>query len=1081
MFSKFKQKKAPLSLTLVSNAIKLSGGSNDLSPPSINAKNISVSTAFQLGLPKDSIIAVAHDPVQSLLAVSTKTNEVRVFGQFTVEVVFGFASTAPITKLHFIKGVYLVAIAESVGNITVLSLHSKTILATYSVPGAATASDANYSLDWLLIGLQNGQVHIFDVDRLSQTPFRIDNLQKKIMPKAKMSPVTSILYNPRDIGTVLITYSHSAIIYSMISGEIKQTLIYQLDKSAKGFAAANFVANGGKKKMFGGSKDVIPEIVKSQWHPNGLHVATLHADGTIVFWDAGSGTILDARNLFVTGLHKPGQSLDPESSPSAPITDIRWVCAEEPEITQLLVSGGDINKPNAITILDFGYTLKYSLTSNEKQGEFYASPPSGQRRLEFEFNDSKGHDRAQEIITNITPIAASDLCYFNGNHNPQSLMLQSNFGSVYLVAYSATGHQVPDIDDTLLPPSISMVLPPVSYLHVEHLQRIEWFSIIASSQSASSVKINLLLNGGAPVSPTGAPRPIGAEHEGRTVLITGHEGGLVRLADISKGDNRSSESIVKINLKRVLFDRNNPLSIKIKFVSVSFESREMLVALANGEVVICKFGKSKASQRGEDLSKVDYKACPIQHANEDAKLIDLFDRAISLSVSTTTFIPTSLLQLDIPENIACIKMSNVGFAAIAYKSGRLVVCDITRGPAIIFNCKDIKEFLVSVTGKCYATTLEFSILEYAQEGFSSIILTVGTNCGGNLLIFKIVPLQNGGFEVAFGNKTIGLNYRALSKEDPEKSQIDQIIPINSVNGKTTKSSLEMFRKLAQGVVIPSYFIITSSRDVRVMQLPKTKLSHKVIDETCLSCGVVNIKNEGVALAMLTKSGFIKFCSLPALKDIADVKIPKEVYSLVERSLNSGIASGSDILLSGSAFIRTGFSEFVNLTIHDKDSRHKSKDNGTDLLFNENAIIPPRPVASTLLWAKGQSHFVSSEDLAELIAGPNRKPAKHPESQLAHNISPEANPNQGYGSSKFGGESKAKAKEKAYNEPVRGSRTAGSAGIGAQGFMGNIQRGLQSVEESFNGYANQVSETVSETVESQKKDFYTSALKSKMGF
>lgn len=1079
MFSKFKQKKAPLSLSVVSNAIKLSGGNQDLSPASINGKNISVSTGFQLGLPKDSIIAVAHDPVQSLLAVSTNTNEVRVFGQFAVEVVFGFTSTAPITKLHFIKGVYLVAIAESVGNVTVLSLHSKTILATYSVPGAATASDSNYSLDWLLIGLQNGQVHIYDVDRLNQTPFRIDNLQKRIMPKVKMSPVNSILYNPRDIGTVLITYSHSTIIYSMISGEIKQTLVYQLDKAAKGFELANFIVHGGKKKLFGGSaKEVIPEVIKAQWHPNGLHVATLHQDGSIVFWDAGSGTILEARNLFVSGLHKPGQSIDPETNPFAPITDIRWVCAEDPEITQLLVSGGDVNKHNAITVLDFGYTLKYSLTSYEKQAEFYSSPPSGQRRLEFIFNDSKGHDQEQEVITKINPIAAPDLCYFNGNHDPKLLLLQSNFGSIYLIAYSATGNKLPDIGDTLLPPSISMILPPVSYLHVELLQRIQWYNIIASGPSSSiSSKINLLLNGGAPVQPAGAPKPIGAEHEGRTILITGHEGGIIRLADISKGDNRAPESIVKINLKGVLYDRNNPLSIKIKFVSVSFESREMLVALANGEVVICKFGKMKPSQRGEDLSKVDYKSCGIQHANDDAKLIDLFERAINLSISSTTFIPTSLLQLEVAENIACIKMSNVGFAAIAYKSGRLIVCDITRGPAIIFNCKDIKEYLVSVTGKCFATTLEFSIQEYAQEGFSSILLIVGTNCGGNLITFKIIPMQNGGFEVLFGNKTIGLNYRVLGKEDPEKSKLVQIIPINSVNGNSSKSSLEMFRKLSQGVVIPSYTIVTSPRDIRVIQLPKTKLSHKVIDETCLSCGVVNYKNEGIVLAILTKSGFIKFCSIPALKDIADMKIPKEVYSIVEKSLNSGIAADSDILLSGSAFIRTGFSEFINLTIYDKDSRNKSKDDTTDLLFNENAIIPPRPVASTLLWAKGQSHYVSSNDLAELIAGPNRKPAKHPESALAYNISPEANPNQAYGSNKFGSDTKTKS----YKDPVRKSNKPGSRGIEAQGFMGNLQRSLVYVEETFNGYANQVSETVTESVESQKKDFYTSALKSKVGF
>lgn len=1076
MFSKFKNKKAPLSLNLVSNVVKLMG-TGDLSPQTINSKTISVSTAFQFGLPKESILAIAHDPVQSLLAVSTTNNEIRVFGQLTVEVVFTLSSAAPITKLHFVKGPYLVALAEKSGNITVFSLHSKKILSTYTV-GNITSSDSNYSLDWLLLGLQNGQSVIYDVDRLSLSPFKIDNLQKVQFQKIKLSSVTSILFNPRDIGTVLISYSHCAIIFSLITNTIKSTLVYQLDKSAKGFESSNHIITGGKKKLFNSPKDIIPQIIKTQWHPNGLHVATLHEDGTIVFFEAASGTILDARNLFVTGLHKPGPPIDPITNPFSPITDIRWVCSEDPEITQLIVSGGDINKSNALTVLDFGYTLKYSLTSNEKQGEFYAKPAAGQRRIEFNFNASTTDNFEKEFITKITPISASELCYFNGNHNPQSLLLQSNFNSLYIVAYSTTNSEIPDIGELILPPSLAMVLPPISYQHVELLTRIEWYSIVSSSQS-SPVKPSLLLKGGAGSNQSGAPKPIGADHEGRTVIVTGHEGGLVRLVDITKGDIRAAESIVKINLKRVLFDYGNPLTLTIKFVSVSFENREMLVALANGEVVVCTFGKKKSPSRGKDLSKVDYLNSFTQHSVDDARLIDLADRVEHLSVSATTFLPSSLLQLDESENITAIKMSNIGFAAIAYDTGRLIVCDITRGPGIVLNCKNIKEFLVSVSGNCYVTSMEFTIMEYENESHSSIMLVVGTNCGGNLITFKILPTAYGGYEVKFGNKTVGLNHRILSKDDPEKSRIDQIITIDSLRGRSTKSNLDSFKKLSQGLRVPGYTIIASSRDIRVLQLPKGKLAHKVVDETCLRCGVVNIKNEGVALAILTRSGFIKFCSLPSLKDIADVKIPKDIFNIIENALTSGIAADSEILLSGSAFIRTGFSEFINLTIYDTELNKHSKNDATDLLFNENAIIPPRPIPSAMLWAKGQAHYIALADLENLICGPNRSPAKHPESQLAYNLSPEANPGQAYGSTRnVGGPLEAK---KDYKEPVRrGGQQGPNVNYAAKGFMGNLQRGFDYVEESFNGYANQVSETVGETVASSKKDFYTTALKSKVG-
>jgi WD40 repeat protein len=1008
------------------------------------------------------------------MAVSTTTNEIHVFGQYNVEVVFLLKSTAPITSLHFIKGVYLVAIAESSGSITVLSLHSKTILLTYLAPGVTTACDSNYSLDWLILGLQNGQTVFYDVDRLNMTPFKLDNLQKRVLPKQKLSPVTSIQLNPRDIGTVLITYSHMAVIYSIVGAEIKQSFVYLLNKQCKGFELANHVANGGKKKLFGSSSEIIPQVIKAQWHPNGLHIATLHVDGSIVFWDAASGTLLEARNLFVTGLHQPGTSISPETNPFAPITDIRWVCAEDPEITQLLVSGGDANKPNAITVLDFGYTLKYTLTSNEKQGQFYAKPPTGQRRIQFAFDESKASDNGEEFITSILPIPASDLCYFNGNHNPQFLLLQSNFKSIYIVPYSATNQPVFDIGDTLFPPSLSMVLPPVSFSNVKMVQRIHWYSILSSRKSTgASAKTKLFVQGGAPANQNSTPKPIGAIHEARSILITGHEGGIVRLGDVTKGDNATPESIVQINMKGVLFDRNNPLSIKIKFVSVSFENREMIVALVNGEVVILKFGKLKPNSRNDDFSKVDYKTCPVQHSNGDAKIIDIYDRVNGLLASTSTFLPVSLLQLETPESISCIKMSNVGFAAIGFKSGRLVVCDITRGPAIIFNCKSVSEFLVSIQGKCYATSLEFSIMEYDQEGYSSLMLLVGTNCGGNLVQFKIVPLPNGAFEVQFANKTTRLNYR--SNDDPETSKINQILSVNCVDGTPTTANLEMFNKLSQGVVIPSYTVVASSRDLRVLKLAKNKLSHSVIDEECLSCGVVNIQNQGVVLALLTKTGFVKFCSLPGLQDIANIKIPSEVYGLVEKSLTSGIAANSDFLFSGSVFVKTGTSEFVNLTVHSKEHKMFSKTPETDLLFNDNAVIPPRPVASALLWAKGQATFVTPNDLAGLIAGPNRKAPKHRESEMAYNLTPEANPNQAYGSNKY------TTKDRGYKEPVRSGGVAGNTGFGAQGFMGNIQRGLDYVEESFNGYATQVSDAVGQSVESQKKDFYSAALKSKMGF
>lgn len=137
-------------------------------------------------------------------------------------------------------------------------------------------------------------------------------------------------------------------------------------------------------------------------------------------------------------------------------------------------------------------------------------------------------------------------------------------------------------------------------------------------------------------------------------------------------------------------------------------------------------------------------------------------------------------------------------------------------------------------------------------------------------------------------------------------------------------------------------ITTSNRDIRVLQLPKTKLSHKVVDESCLACGVIKVKDKGIVLASLVKLGFIKFSSIPSLNDIADVKIPKEIYNKLKNALESPISSQSDILITGEMFVRLGPTEGINLSAYISESKEKKlkEPHATDLLFNENAIIPP---------------------------------------------------------------------------------------------------------------------------------------------
>lgn len=1073
MLDKFKQKKAPISLNSVSNAIRNSL-SSDLSPHDLNPKLVELVNVNQYGIKPESIVAMAFDPVQSLLAVSTTNHEVRVLGQSTVEVVFEFNSPAPITHLKFVKGVYLVAVLET-SSVTVLSLHRKQILNTFLPPGSVTAVEADPSLDWLILGLTNGGIVFYDVDRLNMTSYRIDNLQKLIMPKEKLSPVLNLEWHPRDIGTILVTYSHCAVLYSLPESCIKNRFIYHLTKGSKGFDLSIAVATRGKKKMFGSHKEVTPELIQAHFHPNGLHVVTVHVDNTLAFWDCNTGTLLQARNLFETNLNGP-QLQQQQSSPVnldtvLPILDVKWVCGEDPEVTKLLVTGGDIEKPNVIHVMDFGITLKYTLTSYEKQGDFYAMPSNGQSSIPIKFYQNSSSE--MEYLTSITPIASENHAYFNGGHNPVFVIAKSNHKNIYITG-AVNELNVDDMGRVLLPPSIAFVHPPVAFSEVVFIKRIDWYSVQSSRISSGvQAKTDMLLRGGAAVNEDTSFKPMGYDDSFRRILVTGHEEGVIRLLDVTRGEVSEPEGLIQISLRETLAAKL-PSDLKITNVSCAFEGRDLVAGLANGNLVLCKF--SKMSIRNHKNPN-DYNDCPVQHSNKNARIISIKDRIRGSFAQSSTFLPLSLMQLDSPDTITCLKSCNIGFTAVAYASGRLIVCDVGRGPAVIFNSDSLAEFVPSSNGPIRATSMEFAIMEYGQEGFSSILLIVGTNGGGNLMYFKILPQPSGGFAVVFADKTIGLNYKTDNDED---SGIKHIIPI-SIKLQFATPSLDVFSKLSQGILIPGYIIIASDRDVRVLKPPKQKLSHKVIDNTCCSIGVMNVQNRGIILVSLVNTGFVKLSTLPALSDITDIRLPKEIVSKYKGSMNLKYSSKSNIIYTGELVVRTGKSEYVNLalTINDHKLRKADKPKDTtDLLFNTNAIIPPRPTVSAMQWAKGQTGIMSSVDLANLLVGPNRKPSKNPESQLAHNISPEANPNAGYGG--YGGNTTTDD-DRGYKQPVRKNTAPGRMDFGSRGFLRSLQLGVESVEESFNGYANTMSETMTDSVEAQKKEMYGAAFKNKFGF
>jgi len=103
--------------------------------------------------------AFAYDPVQSLFAVGTSESQfgpgqVYVFGQKRVCVTFNTPRKSSIRRLQFCVD-KLIAL-DGKNDICVFGLEAGKIIGSYAPPGHVTAIASDPSLDYCLIGLQNG-------------------------------------------------------------------------------------------------------------------------------------------------------------------------------------------------------------------------------------------------------------------------------------------------------------------------------------------------------------------------------------------------------------------------------------------------------------------------------------------------------------------------------------------------------------------------------------------------------------------------------------------------------------------------------------------------------------------------------------------------------------------------------------------------------------------------------------------------------------------------------------------------------------------------------------------------------------
>ncbi|KAJ5866107.1 hypothetical protein N7534_000660 [Penicillium rubens] len=864
------------------------------------------------------ISAISYDPIQSLIAVGTSdtqfgSGQIYVFGQRRVSVVFQFPRKASARFLQFCAD-KLISI-DSRNEICVYSLATGRQVVSYTPPGHVTALLTDPCLDYAFIGMQNGEIIAYDLDRESLTPFKVPNLWLERNPRARFFPVISLEFSPRDIGKILVGYPEGAVTFTFKQNVAQKYFVYEIPPGAPGGDSLP-------------SRDVRrPKLTNAIWHPNGIFILTVHEDSSLVLWDTKDGRKLHARtiqtpNVDQPGAGRPGSPGEP-AGPKEPVTKAIWCAKSNPDDTGLLVAGGRPvgDQSKGLVFLDMGPTPNYQTSSWQILSTYLERP-------------------RRQINLSVPPGAkVVDLCliprsspYFNGAHDPIALIAMLSSGEIVSLSFPS-GHAITPTN--MLHPFLSFVHPFVNKAVLTPVDRSVWLGL--KERRLQGPKFAL---GGAE-----AKNPL-KRFENRNVISTAHADGTVRLWDCGHDDEIENGDVVQVDLARAIGRVSN---IEVTEMSLASGTGEMSIGLKSGELAVFRWGNNP-SYGSEEPPGVN------QGPGKLTTITKRTDPGLK-----TGMLPLTLLDMQ-QGPVTALKHGLVGFVAAGYQSGTLVIIDL-RGPAIIHTAhladliKGPKRsgFLRNRGSEEvkpeWPTQIEFGVMTLDGEDYSSICCFVGTN-RGNVATFKILPGSNGTYEAAFAGSSV------------VEDKVISVIPIDADSGGLALATPSVVGGLRNGVKVNGVVIAVTASGCRIFKPPTSKGAHKTWDDyLCDSAAVVKTEGRGYSLVGLFGDGHARAFSIPALRDIGCTKI--------NHIADMRRLSESCITPTGNIMAWVGPSEIGMFNVWGSGSGlHPSKDK----LFNPEAVVPPRPTITNVQWISG-TQYISPADMDILIGGPDRPPSK----------------------------------------------------------------------------------------------------------
>lgn len=537
------------------------------------------------------------------------------------------------------------------------------------------------------------------------TPFKIPNLWRERNSRARVLPIVTMQFHPKDIGSLLIGYSEGAVIYSFKQNKALKYFHYEIPRGAPG--------GNQDPRTVGQTRS--PPLTHAIWHPTGTFVLTAHEDTSLVFWDPRDGRVLEARTVEDSGINIPGAVIGSGDGGLAaaikePYTRIAWCSKENPEDTGLLLMGGRPTTAPApgLAFIEYGLTPNYQTSTWDFLTNFFRNP-------------KRTHILPTPPNTKVTDflIIPRTSPHYAGSHDPIAVIAILSSGELTTVSFP-TGHPISPSNQ--LHVSLSLVHPFVTKFALANVERTRWLGMKESRQRGP----NFLLGGAEATKPM-------KRFEDRNIILSAHADGTVRVWDIGDGDEIENGGVLQADLARAVGRWDN---INVSQLVMSGATGELVVGLQSGEVVIFRLNRNPNAG----------KSAPTTAENESPGQMTNITRRVDPALKEGLLPLTLANEQQGP--VTALQLSHVGFLGAGYETGGLTVIDL-RGPAIIHSTS-LSDLVTKRAGSIrgrrtsqsvqneWPTAIEFGIMTLEGDG----MLTPDGMCSYSLTSDRLLLDRN---------------------------------------------------------------------------------------------------------------------------------------------------------------------------------------------------------------------------------------------------------------------------------------------------------------------------------------------------